>query len=838
MVSWWVVSRVYKFNRSVYLSSLAISLLVLCCAALVLVGTRVHLVESIRADTLLHDAATTGSQVTFQATLTGFPESKRTALGTRAWVRADVIRPSGGVPVLIWLSDSQEIPPHWGPGIAVELTARLKTQPPQDAAAYTASPIGLPTEVQPLGSLQAKIGATAALLRHSLVSNASQVPGAELVPGFAVGDTSLVSEELNGAMLESSLTHLTAVSGSNTGLVIAAVVWSVARLGAGRRFRTVAAACGLLAFVVIVGPDASVQRAAWMAAVLLIGSFGGRRSTALPALGFAVLALLATDPWQALQPGFALSVAATGGILISTPPLTRWLHTRVRLPKILALPFAIALSAQLFCGPLLLLLQPGVPAVGVIANVLAAPAAPIGTGIGLLAAALGPLSSPVATFTVSVASLPAGWVAATAEVCASLPGGRWNWPEGWPGALLLLACQLAFVAAWALRQGRVGIPGIGRIKPRSPWLPAPEAPLSIRVTAAVLISGSFAVIISTTLLNPMATYLQAPRDWVIVACDVGQGDALLVRDPLRPNDVMLVDTGDQPEALESCLTAFGVQRIALLVLTHDDRDHTGALDSVVQRVDAALISPTLLGERQDQRAVVRTLERAAVPYRVGVAGDGRSSTTSGMSWLVLAPSNTDLPTESNAASLVLLIEIDGHRLLLLADTGYEQQARLKARWQSGGALSNGAHSGDRISAAPPRAASLTELPLSNIAVLKVAHHGSRDQDTAFTESIAARWGLVTVGADNRYGHPHEDTLATLARAGTRVLRTDRYGSIALVLLPDGTLTPWVEHAPESSGRKQVSPPTSRLETWQRQQKLAKQRSPRSVMQRRALPRWC
>lgn len=756
-------------RRTARPSRATVAFLLFCSSGFLLVGTQVHLAETARSDPLFSKAASSGNQVSFDAALAGFPKVKSSPLGDRAWVRIEAIRPTGAVPMLLWLPDTHEIPTHWGPGLRIEVTAKLKAEPPQSSAAYTAN-LKVLKEVegaQPIDRISARIGATAALLRQNLVQNARDVPGAELVPGFAVGDTSLVSERLSNAMLESSLTHLTAVSGSNTGLVIAAVVWCVARLGAGRKLRTVSAACGLIAFVLLVGPDASVQRAAIMASVLLIGVFGGRRSAALPALGVAVITLLTLDPWQSLQPGFALSVAATCGILLCTTPLTKWLRTRIRLPKILALPFAVALAAQLFCGPLVLLLQPGVPAVGVLANVVAAPAAPLGTGVGLIATVLGPTSPPLAVAAVNVASLAARWVAATAEVCAQLPGGRWHWPEGWPGALLLAGCQLAILLAWALKSGRIGLPGVEKVKPRSPWQSKAPVPMLIRSTSAVLISISLGIFLTSTVISPYASQLSTPRNWAIVACNVAQGDAVLVRAPKRPDEIMLIDTGDDPELLNSCMSQFGVNRISLLVLTHDDRDHVGALESILGRVDSALISPTLLGETTEQRGVVQALNESAVPYQIGAVGDGRSSEASGLAWQVIAPQPATVPSESNAASLVLLIEISGHRLLALADTGYEEQYRLR-----------------------------TTARLADIEVVKIAHHGSRDQDVSLIDSLSADWALVSVGADNSYGHPNAETLAAFARAGTRTLRTDEHGSVALVLEADGTFAPWVERTPE------------------------------------------
>ena len=771
--------------------SAAVSMVVLLCGCFVLLGARVHVLETGRAAPFFQQAAVAGTPVTFEARLSGFPETKRTEFGDREWVRIVAFVPTsndetarslaGGAqaPLLLWLSDAEVDwrAARWGPGTRLRVTAKLTAEPAANVSAYTASPFAL-RQLHSDG-LDTTLGSAAAAFRALLVEHASEVPEAELVPGFAVGDTSLVPEALGDLMLESSLSHLTAVSGSNTGLVIATMTWCVSRLGAGRRLRALAAGAALTAFVVVVGPDSSVLRAAVMAAVLLVSAFGGRRSTALPALGLAILALLAFDPWQALQAGFALSVAATLGILLFAAPTSHWLRRRFRLPRILALPFSVALAAQFSCGPLLLLLQPGVPAVGVLANIVAAPAAPLGTGLGLIAAILGPISPGAAMLAIRAASWPASWVAATAEICAALPAGRWNWPQGWPGAILLTVCHLALFVAWALATGRIGLPSGARVKLRQPWQPRSRTPLQIRVTIAVLTSVALTVFASVTLLYPLAKQLATPANWLLVACDVGQGDALLARDPDVPDEVILIDTGDEPEALERCLTDFGVRRISLLVLTHDDRDHVGAIASVLSRVDAALIAPTVVGEHTEQRAVVRALTEAGVPFQVGSAGSASGAGSAGggaardaengagLAWLTLAPPRDALLTETNAASLVLLLEVDGHRALLLADTGYEEQSALlrdvdASAW------------------------------LAGIDVVKVAHHGSRDQEATLYERIGADWGLVSVGADNRYGHPNSETLGVLARAGTRALRTDSFGSVALVRQPDGTLAAWAE----------------------------------------------
>ena len=100
--------------------------------------------------------------------------------------------------------------------------------------------------------------------------------------------------------------------------------------------------------------------------------------------------------------------------------------------------------------------------------------------------------------------------------------------------------------------------------------------------------------------------------------------------------------------------------------------------------------------------------------------------------------------------MVLLVEVRGVRLLLTGDVEPDAQAEL-AR----------------------------ELPGLQVDVLKVPHHGSRYQDLDFLLGLRARVALVSVGADNDYGHPSADTLAPLAATGARVLRTDLDGDLVV-----------------------------------------------------------
>lgn len=747
-------------------------------AMLLVTGARIGATESHRVLPVFETALTSGEPVELRVTLTDFPsiedegiprtgplaqppQSSTNAL--TGWVTARVSDGRHATSVVLWMNRAphggqQSVPEEsgpafWAPGTVLQVSGQAVKLEPTSNAAYG-------VRVTKLAMIGTAPGPSllAAQLRSQLRTSAATVSGAALVPGFAVGDTTLVTDEIDVQMKTSSLTHLVAVSGANCALVTTAAIWALSWLGCGRRVRAVAAACALTAFVTVVGPDASVQRAAVMGAVLLASGYGGKRSVALPALGIAVSVLLIADPWQAWQPGFALSVAATGGIILVAPALTEAVRRIIKIPRWLALPVAVAAAAQLACGPLLLLLQDGIPAAGLIANVLAGPAAPAGTALGLAALVTGPAAPGLSHGLVVAASVPARWVEETARVTSSLPGARWEWVSGVPGALLLAAVETAAIVAWLLASGRLSRSGSRVIRP---WLPEARGPWRLRLAVAVLIGAAAGVFLGPTVVGPTVQRAGTPADWRIVACDVGQGDAVLVRGPdARPGEAMLVDTGDDERLLRDCLGLFGVTHISLLVLTHDDRDHVGAVDTVTGITDAIIVAPATRdqmqsGEAAPDRPLLDQLEATGVPWSVG--GAGESGEIAGASWLLLAPDPTMTPAAPNDASLVMRADLGTLSVLLLADTGEETQARFMGALRGAGAQD-----------------------LLHVDVVKVAHHGSRDQHPAMYASVGAQLGLVSSGVDNSYGHPARDTLAALRQAGTRALRTDELGSVAVL----------------------------------------------------------
>ncbi|GGA74794.1 competence protein ComEC [Pseudoclavibacter endophyticus] len=577
-------------------------------------------------------------------------------------------------------------------------------------------------------------------LRHRFVTAAQALPGAggQLLPGLAVGDTRAVDDGLEAAMKSSSLTHLVAVSGSNCALVVGGIVLIGRLLGAPRGVRIAAASAALAAFVVIVTPEGSVVRAAAMAAIVLAVDGWGRHVRGAPVLCLAVILLLTASPDLGVDYGFALSIAATGGLLLGTRPLAdrleRWM------PRWLAVALAVPVAAQLACQPILILLQPVIPVYGVVANLLAAPAAPVATMVGLIGALLATLAPPLAPLALWAAWLPAHWIGVIATGTAGWPFATLPWPPGILGAFLLAVLTATAVVAWLVRPREPG----GR---------------RVSFVAGGLVIVTVAIIVGSGVGSALVRSATFPSEWRYAACDVGQGDAIAVR---AGDFVALIDTGPDAEPLAACLDLLGVERIDVLVLSHFDHDHDGAAVHLVDRVAALVVPHT--GEALTE-PVVAQYATSGIPVRTAAAGDvwQLGDTTWRALWPAAAADGGPSPMSGNDGSLTVHVEpANGPSLLALGDLGEEPQSQV---------LRAARAAGDRSPAAP--------VPAVRADIVKMSHHGSSDQAAELYAATGAQLALVSVGAGNGYGHPTAAALGMLDAAGITAARTDLAGTIVV-----------------------------------------------------------
>lgn len=263
----------------------------------------------------------------------------------------------------------------------------------------------------------------------------------------------------------------------------------------------------------------------------------------------------------------------------------------------------------------------------------------------------------------------------------------------------------------------------------------------------------------------------------IVACNVGQGDGILI---IKGQSQVLVDGGPSGEKILSCLgeqMPFYDRQIELIVLTNTDYDHMNGLSSVIERYQ---VRQFVTADGVHESAALDKLRARLVERSIGVSaveqGDmlrilGQDKIELKVLWppeveeQYVAVFGDQVGAEErqqilgasakrgnlNERSVVLLLLEDNYRALLMGDAGFQAEKELI----EGGLL-------------------------VDVDYLKVGHHGSKYATSAeFLAIVKPEVAVISVGDNNRYGHPTEEVLARLDEVGAEIRRTDEEGEVVI-----------------------------------------------------------
>lgn len=546
-----------------------------------------------------------------------------------------------------------------------------------------------------------------------------------LLHGIVFGDP-LADEDsrfLNNLRRTSTI-HLLSVSGMHVGFIALTINFLLGLCRLPKRLRIIPLGGGVWFYIMMTGMDPPTLRAGIMLMIVQIADLLRVSDLPLNRLSLAALTLLIINPCHLFDLSFQLTFAATFGVSCLYPLLEEYFPARRKYSGLLWKALLASLSAQLMIAPLLVDYFQLISWIAPLANIILIIPGEIAVIGGLAGETLGNfwpwLGRQVLTAINFLLNLMRGFINYSGELpwaASWSPSWPWPWLIGYYlGLALLLDALRPNLLDRRQRQFKAGPVALG-----------------------VLVFLN--LLVWTNYFNYQGDYLQ------IVFLDVGQGDAIVIKAP--NGRYTMVDGGDVGRGRRVILPYLrqnGILRLERVFLTHYHRDHWGGIIEVLKEVSANTVFLPPPGMNQAHEAFAAAFD---YPLRQ------RRTVAKGMSFELGKGANLevlevpDLESE-NDRSVVLLINFGKIRLLLTGDLSFKGEELL-------------------LEGSPYRL---------RAALLKVGHHGSDyASGVPFLTQIKPGLAMISVGADNRYGHPGSATLNRLRSLGAKVFRTDYRGII-------------------------------------------------------------
>ncbi|MBI4460062.1 MAG: ComEC/Rec2 family competence protein [Acidobacteria bacterium] len=611
-----------------------------------------------------------------------------------------------------------------------------------------------------------------------------------LLKAMLLGEDDGLTPETESAFQESGTYHLLVVSGLHVGALAVGLYWLFSALRLSSWLITSLVAVSVGAFAVLAGSGIPVLRATLMVLIYLAARFLYRDRVLLNSIAAAAFLLLVLHPLDLRDASFQLSFLAVLILAAITVPIVQWTQSPFRLalrelenreldkhleprpaqfrqdmrvvldylitrpdrppyrllrwsaPKatsgafLLAEALTVTLFMQAGFSLVMVVYFHRVTWSGIVANLLLLSLTTVLIPLGFLVLFVSWLWWPAAKLGAGALGILVSWIYGIAEWSA---GFHWLHRRVPTPPLWISACFLAAILLLALAVAR-----------RSRWTwPA--------------VAGFFFLAVVLT-WSPYAPRLRQGR-LEVTALDVGQGDSVLVVFP--KGTTMLVDGGGTipfpgslsrmdigEDVVSPALWSRQIKTLDIAVLTHAHWDHLGGLFSILRNFQ---VRELWIGPGPHPDNLERLLNLAAARgVRVLRRQSGDYQRIDGVELSVLSPPADWNPRRvSNNDSLVLRLQYGRRRVLLPGDIESRMEKRLA---ENGYSLTSD--------------------------ILKIPHHGSKTSTTpSFLARVDPRFGIVSVGAYGRFGHPSAEVLESLRRAGVRAFRTSQDGSVTA--LTDG-----------------------------------------------------
>ncbi len=276
---------------------------------------------------------------------------------------------------------------------------------------------------------------------------------------------------------------------------------------------------------------------------------------------------------------------------------------------------------------------------------------------------------------------------------------------------------------------------------------------------------SYGLFIFTCLLLVSTTYLfyldfkSSKKDLIFAILDVGQGDALFIESPTGTQ--ILFDVGPPRKILSGLARVMSPfdRHIDAIVITNPDADHIGGFNDILKTYNVDMVfEPGTINDSKVSKNLEAEIKNKKI-QNILVKKGMRIDIGGGAVIDILFPDQDVSTWDTNDGSIVAKLSYGQTSIMLTGDSTSKTEKII---------LDN------------HKKTARQDLAGIKSTILKVGHHGSRTSTSdSFVKAVAPTYAIVSNGKDNKYGHPHRETLNTLAKFGVKVLRTDLLGTIIM-----------------------------------------------------------
>lgn len=602
-------------------------------------------------------------------------------------------------------------------------------------------------------------------------ANLEQIAGAQdagILRAVLLGDRTDLPEEVHTLYQENGIAHILALSGLHLSLVSLAVYGLLRKLGVGFGFSAMIAGVVLTGYAWMSGSSASVIRALVMTLCGFGASYLGRTYDRRSALGLAGMILMWDSPYLLTQAGVQLSFGAILGIGLFEEKNGDAGGEESHDTSANAFYAGIGMHAVTF--PIVLWHFFQFPLYGIFLNLLIVPFAGILVGSAVTGLVLAEVSVGAGRFAAGGARMLLRWYEWCCRIGARFPGSHliFGRPRFWQiGVYYGALAGILLFRKW-------------ETKPEKREKPEKYKKLEKHVRHEKHeMPGVWLVVALSFLLLPLPH-----RGLDVTFLDVGQGDGICIR---ADSSVILVDGGSSDEKnlgknrLVPFIKSSGIRRIDSVIVSHGDSDHISGLVWLFQEEEDIGIRQLILPKAGQADEAYQTLIEQADRRgcRVIWMERGDRIEIGKLRIQCLYPQGEDEGAENrrnlekmaekaladrNEQSLVLRVEYGKFAMLLTGDMSEAGEAALLECENTGSAENASEVSG--------------ENGLEGIFLLKSAHHGSRFSNSEeWLDAVNPQITVISYGKDNRYGHPHEETIERLRERKIKVIGTGQDGSV-------------------------------------------------------------